>query len=86
MLPEWIPLCSEKGQTENMKDGIITEHLQKNKVYHDVEAPITAPFLKTVRQEKQTGGHTNFMEVTAATGLLVHAVKTMTEEEVVDLN
>eukprot|EP00957_Ditylum_brightwellii_P100269 7641787-Ditylum_brightwellii.AAC.1 len=82
LLPDFFHLCAEKGQTENMKDCIITEKLQSNKIYTVVDIPITQQLLKMIRQRKWAGGHPIPTAATAPTGLSPYAVGPMTEEEV----
>ena len=48
LLPDLFHLCTKKGQTEDMKDCIITEKLQSNKIYTDVDIPVTQ-LLKMIR-------------------------------------
>eukprot|EP00957_Ditylum_brightwellii_P025066 1896565-Ditylum_brightwellii.AAC.1 len=79
-------LCTKKGQTDDMKDCIMTEKLQSHKVYTDVDIPVTQQLLKMIRQHKWAGGHPIPMAAMAQTGLSPYAVGPMTEEEVVNFN
>eukprot|EP00957_Ditylum_brightwellii_P077023 5853614-Ditylum_brightwellii.AAC.1 len=78
LLPDLFHLCAKKGQMEDMKDCIITEKLQSNK--------ITQQLLKMIRQRKWAGGHPIPMIATAPTGLSPYDMGPMPEEEVVNFN
>eukprot|EP00957_Ditylum_brightwellii_P126427 9637408-Ditylum_brightwellii.AAC.1 len=69
-----------------MKDCIITEKLQSNKIYTDADIPVTQQLLKMIRQRKWAGGQTIPMAATAPTWLSPYAVGPMTEKEVVNFN
>eukprot|EP00957_Ditylum_brightwellii_P074006 5623634-Ditylum_brightwellii.AAC.1 len=86
LLPDLFHLCAKKGQIEDTKDCIITEKLQSNKIYTDVDIPATQQLLKMIRQRKWAGEHPIPMATTAPTGLSPYAVGPMTEEEVVNFN
>eukprot|EP00957_Ditylum_brightwellii_P009606 724240-Ditylum_brightwellii.AAC.1 len=57
LLPDLFHICTKKGQMEDMKDCIITEKLQSNKIYRDVDIPVTQQLLKMIRQCKWAGGY-----------------------------
>eukprot|EP00957_Ditylum_brightwellii_P147679 11246245-Ditylum_brightwellii.AAC.1 len=86
LLPDLFHLCAEKGQTEDMKDCIITEKLQSNKIYTDVDITVTQQLPKMIRQCKWAGGHPIPTAATAPSGLSPYAMGPMTEEEVVNFN
>eukprot|EP00957_Ditylum_brightwellii_P159356 12129973-Ditylum_brightwellii.AAC.1 len=86
LLPDLFHLCAKKGQMEDIKDFIITEKLQSNKIYTDVDILVTQQLLKMIRQRKWAGGHPILMAATAPTGLSPYVVGPMTEEEVVNFN
>eukprot|EP00957_Ditylum_brightwellii_P009607 724241-Ditylum_brightwellii.AAC.1 len=86
LLPDLFHLCAKKGQMEDMKDCIIIEKLQSNKIYTDMDIPLTQQLLKMIRQGKWAGGHPIPTVATAPTGLSPYAVGPMTEEEVVNFD
>eukprot|EP00957_Ditylum_brightwellii_P207433 15352969-Ditylum_brightwellii.AAC.2 len=84
-LPDWLHTCSKKGQPEKTKEKVIAATLQSNKVFYDVDCPITAPLLKTIKQNRLIGGHPVPTSSTAATGWSVYAFGSLSEKEVVNI-
>jgi hypothetical protein len=85
LLPAWFEKVNEKGQNDNTRNQIIINTL-KNIMFDDAEIPITAPLLVMIRKRKWLSDDPVATYRTAAKGLSVFAVGTLTEDEVAIIN